>query len=179
MSLVRVVGPLASVVIPEVELPPHPYSPSVLLIVVAMFGLVSIFVFTAVCLGAGRLQERGLPMVRIAFISFAGLVGFVGLAAVIGSGEEAAHERAERAYDDVVNAADDQLIADLEAHYGLEVLDSYVPITVGGSDRPVTVDRGSGPEECFVAEPVDVLEVRCGGDGWETATAIGPVDVDG
>ena len=178
MSLAMVVGPLASVVIPEVGSPPHPYSPSVLLIVVAMFGLVSIFVFTAVSLGAGRLQERGLPMVRIAFISFAGLVGFVGLAAVIGSGEEAAHDRAYRAYADELSAIDDQLVADLEAHYEMEVLEPWA-VSATGYEHLVEVDLGSGPQECWVGAPEGVFEVRCDGQDWDGATPIGSVDVDG
>lgn len=165
---------LSGVTLPDVGAVPTPYSPSALLIAVAAVGALSIVAFVWVALAAGRLQERGLPVLRIAGAALVAMLASVGLAIFIGTHDEAAHERVEQAYWDQRNAVSDQLVADLETYYGLVVLEPSA-VSLNGFSGPVDVDRGTGPEECWVGAVNEVVEIRCDGADWDSATPLGPV----
>lgn len=166
---------LPGVVLPDVGQQPAPYSPSGLLVAVGVLAVLVVVVFVWFALGAGRLAERGVPVVRVALGLAALMVVVVGVAAWIGTREEASHDEAEREYWDARRVVEDGFVADLEAHYGIDVLDPFA-VSVHGTRTLVEIDRGDGPEECWVGATDDVVEVRCDGDDWDSATPLDPVE---
>lgn len=166
---------LPGVVLPDVGQQPAPYSPSGLLVAVGVLAVLVVVAFVWFALGAGRLVERGVPVVRVALGLAALMVVVVGVAAWIGTREEASHDEAEREYWDARRVVEDGFVADLEAHYGIDVLDPFA-VSVHGTRTLVEIDRGDGPEECWVGATDDVVEVRCDGDDWDSATPLDPVE---
>lgn len=164
---------MSGVMLPDIGAVPTPYSPSALLISVAALAALSIVAFVWVVLTSGRLQARGLPMLRIAGVALVAMLVSVGLSVLIGTHDEAAHERMEHAYWDHRNAAGAQLVADLETHYGIVVLEPSA-VSLNGFRNPVDVDRGTGPEECWVGTVNEVVEIRCDGADWDSATPLEP-----
>jgi len=179
-------GLLPAVVLPDVGQQPGPYSPSALLVVLGVLAMLAVVAFTWVALASGRLAERGVPILRVAGAAVVVMILVGGLAVWVGTREESAHEQAEREYWDARSVVEDRFVADLEAHFGIEVLDPFA-VSVFGSRTLVDVDRGDGPEECWIGAADnagddgatdDVVDIRCDGATWESATSIEPAGSD-
>lgn len=162
-----------AVVVPDLDPPPPPYSPSALVIVLSVLAIAATVGFVWVALGARSLSDRGLPILPVAGVALILFLGAVVAAAFVATREQAAHEEAQEASWRREEAAGLQVAEDLEAWFGIEILEPGRVIPSDARNR-VEIDRGDGPEDCFVGAPDDVFEIRCGGDTWETATPIEP-----
>ena len=85
----------AGVPVPALGLPPPPYSPSALVLVLGMIAIVSVIAFVLPCLAAGRLADRGISPLRVGLLSLLAMVVTMGAAAFVSIREQGAHELAE------------------------------------------------------------------------------------
>jgi len=151
--------------VPDLGLPPPPYSPSALVLVLGVIAIVSIIAFVLPCLAAGRLADRGISPLRVGLLSLLAMVVTMGAAAFVSIREQGAHERAEEDYSVAIDTSQSQVVDGLEAYYEITIPDPFdIPLENRTSPSPIDIESADGGSSCWVATVDGVYDIRCGGD---------------
>jgi len=172
---VRVLNLMLELAVPLPVLPPRPesYSPSVVTLTAGVVAALGIIGFLVVSLAFEQLLQRGRHSWSLMGISFAMMVGGIGVAYLTQTADERAWSEAYSEYTVLHQAATLKSVDLLEVAYGVTFQErAWIPVTADDRSTERLMFLDGHYEDCFVVTLAAEYEIRCGSPSVRDSTPL-------